>query len=129
MAEAPLLPAHSPPLNATDPPQPHHRRHLVRRLHRLSLRVRDPQGDIAIRTDHPNPPLQRVQFLLSSPVQLLTSPDTWPKLLRFTLLAPDIVEAVLDGRLPKGVRLEDLVRPLPSARAEQRRPLFGDKGG
>jgi hypothetical protein len=42
------------------------------------------------------------------------------KLLRLTLLAPDIVEAVLDGRLPKGVRLEDLVRPLPVAWAGQR---------
>ena len=46
------------------------------------------------------------------------------KLLRLTLLAPDIVEAVLDGRLPKGVRLEDLVWPLPSGWAEQRR-TFG----
>jgi hypothetical protein len=43
------------------------------------------------------------------------------KLLRVTLLAPDLVEAVLDGRLPKGVKLEDVVRPLPSAWAEQRR--------
>src|SRR5687767_2664007 len=29
------------------------------------------------------------------------------KLLRLTLLAPDVVEAVLDGRLPKGVKLEE----------------------
>ena len=43
------------------------------------------------------------------------------KLLRVTLLAPDIVEAVLDGRLPKGVRLEELVRPLASEWAGQRR--------
>jgi hypothetical protein len=42
------------------------------------------------------------------------------KLLRVTLLAPDLVEAVLDGRSPKGVRLEDLVRPLPADWAEQR---------
>ena len=33
---------------------------------------------------------------------------------RLTPLAPDLVEAVLDGRLPKGVRMDDLVRPLPS---------------
>jgi hypothetical protein len=45
------------------------------------------------------------------------------KLLRLTLLAPDIIEAVLDGRLPKGVRPEELVRPLPVAWAEQRRVL------
>ncbi len=45
------------------------------------------------------------------------------KLLRLTLLAPEIVEAVLDGPLPKGVRLEDLVRPLPADWAEQRRVL------
>ncbi len=44
-------------------------------------------------------------------------------LLRLTLLAPDLVEAVLDGRLPKGVRLEELVRPLPVDWVEQRRVL------
>ena len=51
------------------------------------------------------------------------------RLLPLTCLAPDIVEAILGGRLPEGVRLEDLVRPLPSGWAGQRRPLFGDKGG
>ena len=51
------------------------------------------------------------------------------KLLRLTLLAPDVIEAVLDGRLPKGVRLEDLVRPLPSGWAEQRRVLLGGHRG
>jgi hypothetical protein len=51
------------------------------------------------------------------------------KLLRLTLLAPDIVEAVLDGRLPKGVRLEDLVRPLPAGWAGQRRVLLKGGGG
>ncbi len=50
------------------------------------------------------------------------------KLLRLTLLAPDLVEAVLDGRLPKGVRLEDLVRPLPCGWGEQRRALLGGDG-
>ena len=50
------------------------------------------------------------------------------KLLRLTLLAPDIIEAVLDGRLPKGIKLEDLVRPLPSTWAEQRRVLLGGDG-
>ena len=45
------------------------------------------------------------------------------KLLRLTLLAPDVVEAVRDGRLPKGLKLEDLVRPLPVVWGEQRRAL------
>lgn len=37
------------------------------------------------------------------------------RLLRLTLLAPDIVEAILDGRQPEGMRLEDL---LTQSRAE-----------
>jgi hypothetical protein len=51
------------------------------------------------------------------------------KLLRLTLLAPDIIGAVLDGRLPKGLRLEDLVRPLPAYWTEQRRALLGAERG
>jgi hypothetical protein len=35
------------------------------------------------------------------------------RLLRLTLLAPDIVEAVLDGRQPKGMQLEDLTPNIP----------------
>jgi hypothetical protein len=35
------------------------------------------------------------------------------RLLRLTLLAPDIVEAILDGRQPKGLQLENLTRVLP----------------
>ena len=38
------------------------------------------------------------------------------RLLRLTLLAPDIVKAILDGRQPKGgMPLEDLTRGMPSA--------------
>ena len=33
--------------------------------------------------------------------------------LRLTLLAPDIVEAILDGRQPEGLRLEDLLEGFP----------------
>ena len=32
------------------------------------------------------------------------------RVLRLTLLAPDIVEAILDGRQPKGMQLEELTR-------------------
>jgi hypothetical protein len=35
------------------------------------------------------------------------------RVLRLTLLAPDIVEAVLDGRQPAGVRLEELMEGFP----------------
>ena len=41
------------------------------------------------------------------------------RLLRLTLLAPDIVEAILDGRQPKGLQLEELTRAMPSAWEEQ----------
>jgi hypothetical protein len=43
------------------------------------------------------------------------------RLLRLTLLAPDILEAILDGRQPKEMQLGDLTRMLPSAWGEQRR--------
>jgi hypothetical protein len=42
------------------------------------------------------------------------------RLLRLTLLTPEIVEAILDGRQSKGVQLEELTRA-PSARKEQHR--------
>lgn len=46
------------------------------------------------------------------------------RLLRLTLLAPDIVEAILDGREPKGMQIEDLPRTVPGAWEEQRRILL-----
>ena len=46
------------------------------------------------------------------------------RLLRLTLLAPDIVEAILDGRQPKALQLEELTRTLPSAWDEQRQRLL-----
>ncbi len=46
------------------------------------------------------------------------------RLLRLTLLAPDIVEVILDGRQPKGLQLEVLTRPLPSEWEAQRERLF-----
>ena len=35
------------------------------------------------------------------------------RLLRLTLLAPDIVEAILDGRQPDGMTLPGLMEPFP----------------
>ena len=46
------------------------------------------------------------------------------RLLRLTLLAPDIVEAILDGRQPKGMQLEDLTAVMPSEWEEQRLALL-----
>ena len=41
------------------------------------------------------------------------------RLLRLALLAPDIVEAILDGLQPKGMALEELTRAMPSGWEEQ----------
>jgi hypothetical protein len=43
------------------------------------------------------------------------------RLLPLTCLAPDIVEAMLDGRPPKGLRLADMLGNGPLAWKEQRR--------
>ncbi len=43
------------------------------------------------------------------------------RLLPLTCLAPDIVEGVLDGRQPKGLRLADLLHAASPAWEEQRR--------
>jgi hypothetical protein len=42
------------------------------------------------------------------------------RLLRLTLLAPDIQEAILEGRQAKGMQLEELTRAMPGAWEEQR---------
>src|SRR5512134_2278005 len=41
------------------------------------------------------------------------------RLLRLTLLAPDIQEAILDGRQPKGMQLEELTELMPNAWEQQ----------
>ena len=46
------------------------------------------------------------------------------RILRLTLLAPDIVEAVLDGRQPKGLLLADLMKTFP-VEWDRQRTLFG----
>ena len=45
------------------------------------------------------------------------------RLLRLTLLAP-IVEAILEGRQPKGVQLEELTDAIPSEWEKQRKALL-----
>ncbi len=45
------------------------------------------------------------------------------RILRLALLAPDIVEAILDGREPGNLSLVDLRRPLPTLWEEQRQML------
>jgi hypothetical protein len=44
-------------------------------------------------------------------------------LLRLTLLAPDIVEAVLNGRQPGALALPELMKPFPATWSEQRQVL------
>jgi hypothetical protein len=43
------------------------------------------------------------------------------RLLRLSLLAPDIVEMILDGRQSKGLQLEELMRSLPGKWEEQQK--------
>jgi hypothetical protein len=42
------------------------------------------------------------------------------RILRLALLAPDIVETILDGRSDQALMLEQLERPLPTSWEEQR---------
>ena len=46
------------------------------------------------------------------------------RLLRLTLLAPDIQEAILDGRQPKAMQLEELTNAIPSEWEKQRKALL-----
>ena len=42
------------------------------------------------------------------------------RILRLTLIAPDIIEAILAGRQPSTLQLDDLLKPLPAAWEGQR---------
>jgi hypothetical protein len=42
------------------------------------------------------------------------------RILRLTLIAPDIIEPILTGRQPNTLQLDDLLKPLPSAWEQQR---------
>lgn len=46
------------------------------------------------------------------------------RVLRLTLLAPDIVEGILSGRQTAGLQLADLLRPFPMGWAAQRSALL-----
>ena len=48
------------------------------------------------------------------------------RILRLTLLAPDIVEAILDGRQPPALTMARLMKPLPVAWEEQRARLLSE---
>jgi hypothetical protein len=45
------------------------------------------------------------------------------RMLRLAFLAPDVVEAIAEGRQPRGLTLQRLISPLPLAWREQRRQL------
>jgi hypothetical protein len=47
------------------------------------------------------------------------------RVLRLTLLSPEIVEAILDGRQPAGLQLGDLLRLFPVDWREQRAEICG----
>ncbi len=47
------------------------------------------------------------------------------RVLRLTLLSPEIVEAILDGRQPAALQLDDLVRPFPVEWQAQRGAFWG----
>jgi hypothetical protein len=46
------------------------------------------------------------------------------RILRLTLIAPDIIEAILSGRQPSTLQLDDLLKPLPPAWPQQHSMLF-----
>ena len=55
------------------------------------------------------------------------NPSHVSRILRLTLLAPEIVEAILDGRQPAEITLKELTRPLPVVWVWQRESLVGSR--
>jgi hypothetical protein len=47
------------------------------------------------------------------------------RILRLTLIAPDIIEEILAGRQPSTLQLDDLLKPLPAIWTCERAELFG----
>ena len=56
------------------------------------------------------------------------NPSYIARVLRLTLLAPDIVEAILDGRQSAGLQLDDLLVPFPVEWERQRGALVDNAG-
>jgi len=54
------------------------------------------------------------------------NPSYIARILRLTLLAPYIVEAILNGRQPAGLQLDDLLAPFPVEWERQRGQFFTD---
>jgi hypothetical protein len=50
------------------------------------------------------------------------------RILRLALLAPSVVEEILDGRADHPLMLEELERPLPASWVEQRARILEPKG-
>jgi len=48
------------------------------------------------------------------------NPSYVSRILRLTLLAPDIKQAILDGAQPRGMSLQDMLKPFPDLWEEQR---------
>jgi hypothetical protein len=46
------------------------------------------------------------------------------RILRLTLIAPDLIEAILSGRQPSTFQLDEMLKPLPAAWALQHSALF-----
>lgn len=53
------------------------------------------------------------------------NPSYVGRVLRLTLLSPDLVEAILDGRQPAHLQLEDLLRPFAVEWRQQRAEIWG----
>jgi hypothetical protein len=49
------------------------------------------------------------------------------RILRLTLIAPDIIEAILCGSQPSTLQLDDLLQPLPAAWARQHSDLLNPR--
>jgi hypothetical protein len=49
------------------------------------------------------------------------------RILRLTLIAPEIIEAILSGRQPNTLQLDDVLKPLPAAWERQRSVLFNPR--
>jgi hypothetical protein len=47
------------------------------------------------------------------------------RILRLTLLAPEIVEAIVCGQQPPTLQVDDLLRPLPARWQQQKSQLYG----